>query len=59
MRKLLDLIFPPKCPFCGEILEHEMPVCTDCMEKLPFIEGKTCKKCGTALGEFSQDLCRV
>ncbi len=59
MRKLLDLIFPPKCPFCGEILEHKMPVCTDCMEKLPFIEGKTCKKCGTALGEFSQDLCRV
>ncbi len=59
MRKLLDIIFPPKCPFCGEILEHEMPVCSTCMGKLPFIEGKACKKCGTSLGEFSQDLCRV
>ena len=59
MRKLLDLIFPPKCPFCGEILEHKMPVCAGCFEALPFIGEKACQKCGTALGEFSHDLCRV
>lgn len=59
MKNLLDLIFPPKCPFCTEILEHKMPVCTSCLEKLAFIEGKTCKKCGTSLGVFSNDLCRV
>lgn len=59
MKNLLDLIFPPKCPFCAEIPEHNIPVCSDCYGKLPFIEGKVCKKCGTALGEFSIDLCRV
>ena len=55
--KLLDLIYPPKCPFCGEILEDSLPVCSDCMDKIPFIEDKTCECCGRPVDEFSYRLC--
>lgn len=37
----LDLLFPPKCPFCQKILEEpRAPVCPDCQRKLPWLEGK-------------------
>ena len=43
---LLDLIFPPKCPFCHEILKnpHE-EMCKDCEKTLPYT-GSSCKQSG-------------
>lgn len=39
--KVLDLLFPPKCPFCQRILdEPRAPVCPDCRPRLPWLEGK-------------------
>ena len=35
---LLDLLFPPKCPFCQHILEHP-GVCPACERSLPWTEG--------------------
>lgn len=38
---ILDLLFPPKCPFCGSLTEGD-PVCPDCERDLPYRpEGKT------------------
>ena len=38
--KVLDLLFPPKCPYCRKILdEPRAPVCPDCRPKLPWLEG--------------------
>ncbi len=38
--KVLDLIFPPKCPFCQKILEDpRAPVCPVCQPGLPWLEG--------------------
>ena len=38
--KLLDLFFPPKCPFCQRILEApRAPLCPSCRTKLPWLEG--------------------
>lgn len=35
--KLLDLLFPPKCPFCRAILkEHETLLCLECRKTLPW-----------------------
>lgn len=56
--KFLDLIYPPKCPFCGEILTESIPVCNDCMDTIPFIEDKTCECCGIPIDEFSYRLCK-
>lgn len=55
--KILDLFFPPKCAFCGEILTDKMPVCKECMHTLPFIKGRTCHYCGRELYEFSHHIC--
>ena len=37
LRFLLDLLYPPKCPFCGRILERgEEGWCASCQEELPW-----------------------
>lgn len=35
--RILDLLFPPKCPFCGRVQE-EMGVCPACRKALPWTE---------------------
>lgn len=38
---LLDLIYPPKCPFCGRVLErYEDGLCMRCQTVLPWTEGQ-------------------
>lgn len=39
---MLDLLFPPKCPFCSKLLEKPRAlVCDDCQRTLPWLEGKS------------------
>ena len=38
---VLDLIFPPKCPYCHKILDNpRAPVCPSCQPKLPWLSGR-------------------
>ena len=40
LRALLDLIYPPRCPFCGRLLERgEEEVCGRCRRTLPYTGG--------------------
>ena len=34
---LLDLLFPPKCPFCGQVEDH-VGICPNCEKTLPWTE---------------------
>ena len=37
----LDLLFPPKCPFCRRVLEEpRAPLCPKCQPLLPWLEKK-------------------
>lgn len=36
---LLDLLFQPKCPFCGHLLEKGLLLCPDCQRTLPWLTG--------------------
>lgn len=49
----LDLLYPPKCPFCGRVLERgEEGWCASCQEELPWTEAKDAKTvefCDTCL----------
>ena len=36
LESVLDLLFPPKCPFCGKILDHP-GICPVCKSTLPWI----------------------
>ena len=53
LRFLLDLIYPPKCPFCGRILERgEEGWCAACQGGLPWTEpedGKAVDGCDGCL----------
>ena len=39
--KVLDLLFPPKCPYCQRILDNpRAPACPGCQTSLPWLEGR-------------------
>ena len=39
LTKILDLLYPPKCPFCGKLLEKGELLCPECQSKLPWLTG--------------------
>ena len=40
---MLDLLFPPKCPFCGCIVERQGGLCPECEKELSWTqEAETC-----------------
>ena len=50
LRDITDVIFPPRCLGCAEILPnlHLQTFCTSCREKIRFITGSHCPICGIA-----------
>ena len=44
----LDFILPNRCAFCKEIIPWDKQTCESCLEKIPYIDKKLCKKCGKA-----------
>ena len=45
--KLLDLLFPPKCVFCGKLLPTGAThLCPRCQEELPWLEGGAAEQTG-------------
>lgn len=42
---LLDLLFPPKCPYCQGLLEGSyVPACSDCQPQLPWLMGEQARR---------------
>lgn len=60
---LLDLIFPNRCPFCGEIIKYNKLSCDTCLEQIEWAEGKVCEICGSNLcmcgSDMHYDICYV
>lgn len=53
-RWLLDLLYPPKCVFCGKLLkENETELCAHCRTSLPEVSGPVKR------GEFFSSCCCV
>lgn len=43
--KVLDLLFPPRCPFCQNILEQPQELlCPSCQPKLPWLTGQAAQR---------------
>ena len=55
---VLDAIFPPniKCLVCAEDLNKDTKycICDECMEKLPFVTGTVCAKCGVPIRDMGK-----
>lgn len=49
---LLDLLYPPRCPVCDGILPWREKICPECRQKLPYVPGKRCRKCGKPVEDF-------
>ena len=55
-RMLLDLVYPPRCPICGQPAPFGLKICPECRLRLPVIESKRCRKCGKPVEDF-ETLC--
>lgn len=56
IRGILRLLYPPKCIFCGKVVENDrFAVCEVCKESVPF-NRRACKVCGTPLDTVYGDL---
>lgn len=44
--KLKQLLFPPRCPFCGKIMAREEP-CEPCLRNATELTATVCHRCGT------------
>ena len=53
--KILELFYPNRCCFCGEISEKE--VCASCIKKIVYIQEPRCKKCGRPVRYEEQEYC--
>lgn len=58
VEEFMDMIYPPRCPVCGEVKkEKNRLACSDCLEKLSWIQEPQCKKCGKMLATAEQEYC--
>ena len=55
---ILDLLFPRRCPVCGQIV---MPkgslICLGCVKKLSWVRGPVCKCCGKEIISGTMEYC--
>lgn len=54
-QRILELIYPTKCPFCGKI--HKEGICEDCREKIVVVKEPRCKKCGKPIRQEEEEFC--
>ena len=58
--KLLDLIYPPACALCGELLAPgERGCCKVCREEIDYVKTPVCECCGQELTMAGTSLCRM
>ena len=60
----LDLILPPRCLACSELVQAQGRICTPCWNQLPFTGGAHCRMCafqldGTGSDDAICDRCAV
>ena len=54
-KKILDFVFPPSCPCCGQ--EVDWGLCAECWSRLRFILEPYCQTCGQPLFHPDARLC--
>ncbi len=56
--KVLDLLYPRRCPVCGRILRpEEKLICRECGRKLPWVREPVCIRCGKPIDDPEKGLC--
>ncbi len=55
-RHVLDLLYPPVCPFCGKISPEG--ICAGCRKKIVYVREPRCMRCGKPLRDEIREYCR-
>jgi len=63
LRQFIDLIYPPRCPICGEFLGHTgrnsdrpgFPVCMSCMNDFTKVNHPCCSVCSRPFESWVED----
>ncbi len=56
--KLVDLLYPPRCPVCDEpVPVGEGKICRACRKKIRYVKEPSCRKCGRQLEDMAQVFC--
>ena len=55
-RHVLDLLYPPVCPFCGKISPEGL--CAGCRKKIVYVREPRCMRCGKPLRDETREYCR-
>lgn len=50
---LLDMILPPRCLACGDLVRLQGGLCAECEVDIGFVTGRRCRCCGTPLPDAS------
>ncbi|MFP3153671.1 ComF family protein [Lachnospiraceae bacterium ZAX-1] len=61
-RRLLHLLYPPRCPFCDRIIVHSLfmdtpDICGQCIGKPEYAVEPLCKKCGKPISDERLEYC--
>ena len=51
LKKILDLLLPPRCKKCGKVIGDDNSLCEDCFKEINFISEPYCSKCGLPFAE--------
>ncbi|MCI8455118.1 MAG: ComF family protein [Lachnospiraceae bacterium] len=55
---ILNLLFPRRCPVCGEIVQPAgRRICPSCLKRLSFVKAPVCKKCGKEISDDAAEYC--
>ena len=55
---LLDLLYPPRCPICDDLLPPGRLICPECLPKLSYVKKPRCLICGKGISDATQEYCR-
>lgn len=54
---ILNILYPPRCPVCHNILRGKDTVCEPCRKKLRYVQEPKCKKCGKEMEKQELEYC--
>ncbi len=56
--RVLDIVFPPRCPACDKPVPLPGLICPACGEKFTLVKAPVCLKCGKHIADEREEYCR-
>lgn len=57
LAEAVNLLYPPRCPICDEVLAPGRQICLACRKKVVRMKEPVCKRCGKQLDDMRREYC--